>query len=242
MSHYPECSGIVIDWEKKHKELRQNLYNTQINEHTLQDLINVRELSDCWIICRVNGGENISEDEIIKAIEYGANEIMLPMIDHPDQLEKSIKIIDGQAKVITMIETTSSIDWLTELNKLPVDRFFVGLNDLAIDRKERNIFRPLLDGTIDLIRERTTNELGFGGLTHPQLGVPIPSNLLLSEMKRLECGFSFLRRSFLKDLNTYSIKEIIVAINNYYSNIEVNDSHQLQLHEQIKSYSSLNLI
>jgi hypothetical protein len=75
----------------------------------------------------------------------------------------------------------------------------VGLNDLAIDRGERNIFRAVLDGTVERVRRHFSIPFGFGGLTLPERGDPIPCRLLMGEMIRLGCNFSFLRRSFFRD-------------------------------------------
>jgi hypothetical protein len=86
------------------------------------------------------------------------------------------------------------------LGKLPLSRVYVGLNDLAIDRKKRFIFSALADGTVDYIRQYIKVPFGFAGLTLPDCGYPIPANLLYSEMARLLCSFAFLRRSFLRDI------------------------------------------
>ena len=47
-------TGFIVDLEKKGKDLRQQLYNTQITEHGLDDLKTARELTKSSIICRIN--------------------------------------------------------------------------------------------------------------------------------------------------------------------------------------------
>lgn len=205
--------GVVIDWEQKNKSVRQKLYDTQINEHTVDDLIDVRAQSNCWIICRINGGELVSKDEINKALDHGANEIMVPMISEPAQLEFALKAVDGRAKVMAMIETEDAVRQLHALAEFPVHRFYVGLNDLAISRNASNIFIPIADGTMDKIRARISGDFGFAGLTHPAMGNPISARLLMAEMRSLRCSFSFLRRSYFRDLQFSSEKEIVHAIN-----------------------------
>jgi len=87
-----------------------------------------------------------------------------------------------------------------ELARLPVSRVYVGLNDLAIERKTPNIFTAVADGTVERIRRAFPVPFGFGGLTLPDRGHPIPCRLLIGEMARLPCDFSFLRRSFHRDI------------------------------------------
>ncbi|HEX7705339.1 MAG TPA: hypothetical protein VF701_02675, partial [Thermoanaerobaculia bacterium] len=53
---------------------------------------------------------------------------------------------------------------------------------------------------------------GFAGLTHPAGGAPIPCRLLISEMVRLECTFSFVRRSFRRDAQRYGVAEVVRAL------------------------------
>jgi hypothetical protein len=75
-----------------------------------------------------------------------------------------------------------------------------------------NIFLALGDGTLDRLRPLFAAPFGFGGLTHPDRGTPIPSRLLLNEMVRLGCDFTFLRRSFHADVAQSSEGEVIAAI------------------------------
>jgi len=77
----------------------------------------------------------------------------------------------------------------------------VGLNDLAISRGSRTIFDAVVDGTVERLRKTfSETAFGFGGLTCIDRGEPIPCRLLLGEMVRLGADFSFLRRSFKRDI------------------------------------------
>jgi hypothetical protein len=77
---------------------------------------------------------------------------------------------------------------------------YIGLNDLAIERGASTIFEPVVDGTIDELRRLFSIPFGFGGLTLPDRGSPVPCRLLIAELTRLACSFSFLRRSFHRDI------------------------------------------
>ncbi len=58
----------------------------------------------------------------------------------------------------------------------------------------------MTDGTVDQVRRAFHVPFGVAGLTLPERGEPIPCRLLIGEMARLDCHFSFLRRSFHRDI------------------------------------------
>jgi hypothetical protein len=190
---------VIIDWENKGKELRQKLFDTQINKHSYKDLENVKSEINVPVITRINEFSNLNKDELERTINLGTNEILLPMVKEPKEVETILKQINGRTKLGILIETNSAINNAKELSKFPLSRVYVGLNDLSIERNNSNIFIPLYDGTIDEVRQYFNIPFGFGGLTHPNLGTPIPCLCLMEEMVRLKCDFSFLRRSFMKD-------------------------------------------
>lgn len=70
---------------------------------------------------------------------------------------------------------------------------------MLIGEGERNIFRAVSDGTVERVQRHFSIPFGFGGLTLPERGNPIPCRLLIGEMIRLSCNFSFLRRPFFRD-------------------------------------------
>jgi len=70
---------------------------------------------------------------------------------------------------------------------------------------------------------------GFGGLTLPGYGDPLPGRSLYSEMARLDCRFTFLRRSFYRDLNGMDLAEafhIMQAKISRYCNRSADESAQ----------------
>lgn len=193
-------TGIVVDWERVEKERRQSFADTQINQHSVEDLWRVRRLTEAPILCRINGLSSTSQEEIDLAIEAGANEILLPMAQSLDEVRSFLEMVGRRCGAGILIETVTAVRIAAELAKLPLARVFVGLNDLALDRGHNNIFDSLADGTIDRVRRYFRVPFGVGGLTLPDLGDPIPCRLLMGEMARLRCDFSFLRRSFYADI------------------------------------------
>jgi hypothetical protein len=226
------ATGIIIDLESKGKKHRQDFYNTQINKHEISNIQEIRKLSPIKLICRINGGDYLSGDEISAAIEAGADEILIPMVTSLKEIDFVLKLAKNQSQVSVMIETTRAIELGKEINEYPIKRVFVGLNDLAIARGSDNIFLPLVDGTIDEIRLNIDKPFGVAGLTHPNAGFPIVNKFLINEMKRLNCSFGFLRRSYYRDLEQYTQLTIIDALKESL-NTDFNLSHALKLKELV---------
>jgi hypothetical protein len=123
------------------------------------------------------------------------------MVKCADEVEKFVRAVGGRCETAILIETEECVIDATEIARVPLNAVYVGLNDLSISRCAPNIFPPLIDGTVERMREVFADrEFGFGGVTSVDGGWPLPCRLLLQEMARLACSFSFLRRSFMRDL------------------------------------------
>lgn len=193
-------AGILVDWENRGKEKRQQGYDTQVNHDTLADLERIRQAVDATVICRINNIPGIIETEIEQAIAAGVNEILIPMVRTPEEVQRVFTQVNGRCQVGILIETVTALNHLPELSALPLKRVYVGLNDLSIERNTRSLFTAISDGTVEMIRANCQAPFGFGGLTLPEMGSPIPCRLLMGEMLRLQAQFSFLRRSFHRDM------------------------------------------
>ena len=206
--------GIIVDWENQEKKERQNGSETEINRHTLDDLRAVRMATKGPVICRINGFNPDSASEIETAVNAGADEILLPMVRTVEEVEFALDIADGRCGTGILVETVAALSLVAELSQLPLDRIYVGLNDLAIERDTPNIFTAVADGTLAQIRSDVNSDMrfGFSGLTLPDRGRPIPCRLLIAEMARLNCSFSFLRRSFHRDTCDRDLEVVVAAI------------------------------
>lgn len=111
-----------------------------------------------------------------------------------------LQLADCRCGVGILVETAEAVAVSSTLARLPISRAYLGLNDLAIDRGSTSIFDALLDGTVERVRAEFDVPFGFGGLTLPDRGSPVPCRQLIAEMVRLDCSFSFLRRSFRRDV------------------------------------------
>ncbi|MFQ5737479.1 MAG: aldolase/citrate lyase family protein [Acidobacteriota bacterium] len=192
--------ALMVDWEYRGKEWRQRFADTQINRDTVDDLQRVRQSTEALIICRVNRVGEGTAAEIEDAIEAGANEILLPMVRRASEVERVLEMVGDRIGVGILVETVEAVERVQELARLELSRVYVGLNDLAIERDSAHIFEAMVDGTLERLRPFFRVPFGFGGLTLPDRGSPIPCRLLIAEMARLDCRFSFLRRSFWADI------------------------------------------
>ena len=193
--------GIVVDWERQGKRERQLGVDTEINEQTVGDLVRVRATTRVPVICRV---EPVQRRERRRG--RGGPRPAAPTRSscrwsgRRDEVERMLHLVDGRCGVGILVETAQAVAASAALARLPISRVYVGLNDLAIDRGSASIFDALLDGTVERVRAEFDVPFGFGGLTLPDRGAPIPCRQLIAEMVRLDCSFSFLRRSFRRDV------------------------------------------
>jgi len=193
-------AGIVVDWEHRGKAQRQAGFDTQISQETLEDLRRVRRCTDACVVCRINPFGPWSRGEVEEAIDAGADEILLPMVRSPEEVEQVLAWVRERCGLGILIETLEAVNNCHDLARLPLTRVYLGLQDLAIARGTPNPFRAIADGIVERVRRAFHVPFGFAGLTLPEAGAPIPCRLLIAEMARLSCSFSFLRRSFLRDI------------------------------------------
>jgi len=204
--------SIIVDWENIGKERRQVGAQTEINTHTLKDLVVVRACTDAHLLCRINHIPSSLAVEIEAAISGGADEILLPMVRSVEEVLRVLDLVNGRCQLGILIETVDAVNIAHELGQLPLSRIYVGLNDLSIERRTPNLFSAVADGTVEAVRRACRMPFGFAGVTLPDKGSPIQCSLLIREMARLDCEFTFLRRSFMKDIQHRNIKEEIPRI------------------------------
>ncbi len=191
---------VIVDWENKGKEERQSGRDTEINSDTPEDLRRVRQATYARVLCRINSFGPKTEAEVAEAIGCGADEILLPMVREAGEVQEVLRMAAGRCGVGILVETLDAVERAGELGRLPLSRVYAGLHDLSIERDDPNLFSVLLDGTLERIRGAFQVPFGFGGLTLPDCGSPVPCRLLIAEMMRLGCDYSFLRRSFRADV------------------------------------------
>ena len=192
--------GFIVDWERRGKSRRQAGEGTQINEDTLDDLVRVRAATRRPVLCRIDGYGPWTAQQVERAIEAGADELLLPMVRNPQQVDRTLDHVADRCSLGILIETREGVRQAAQLARRPLSRVYVGLNDLRIDRGSASLFQPLVDGTVDRGRADVGPvPFGVAGLTLPDRGTPVASRLLAAELVRQQASFTFLRRSFLAD-------------------------------------------
>ncbi len=220
-------TAVVVDWERSEKTQRQADaekiigITTQIAPDSPADLDRIVEVSAMPVLCRIDAWQRCGREDLGRAIEGGAAEVILPMVHGPEEVAEALEMAAGRVGVGVMIETVDAVRAAEEIAALPISRAYVGLMDLAIERRTPDIFEPLYDGLLEAM-SRTFQRVpfGFGGLTVPGRGDPVPTRLLAAEMVRLGCAFTFLRRSFIRDAKDNpgsgvgAIRKMIQQMNN----------------------------
>jgi hypothetical protein len=194
-------SAIVVDWERRGKAARQTGADTCISADDADDLARVRAATRAPVVCRLDRPGPWSPAQARLAAALGADEVLVPMVRRPEDVEPVLAAVAGDCRVGVLVETQEAVAAAARLAALPIARVYVGLNDLAIERRSTSLFDALADGTVDRVRAAVGDvRFGVGGLTVPGGGRPIPVELLIGELCRLRADFTFLRRSFWHDV------------------------------------------
>lgn len=206
------AAGVVVDWETRGKAARQDGFDTQVCADTVDDLDHARAATHAPILCRINPVGATTVDEVEAAVRGGADELLVPMVRAPDEVERVRELARDRVAVGLLVETRAAVERVDVLARLDPSRVFIGLNDLLVERGTGSLFTPVVDGLVDHLRAAFAAPFGFGGLTLPEGGTPIPAPLLAAEMVRLRCDFTFLRRSFLRDARACGYGEAVGRI------------------------------
>ena len=161
---------IFIDMEVLGKAERQGGMDTVQSHHVPEDIAKVRAAigDQAEIMARVNPMNPNSQTEIDDAIANGAGVTMLPMWRTADDLRQLVRMVNGRAKVMPLLETDTAAEHLPEALAVPgIDQMHIGLNDLHLCYHQKFMFQLLTDGTVDRLcaelREASI-PYGFGGV------------------------------------------------------------------------------
>jgi len=209
MAEQSGIDSVMIDWERKTAESG----SADGPVDTAQDLVRLVSELDIPVSVRINGAKDSLEDEVNIACECGAEYIMLPMAKHEDDVYRFIDLVNGRAQTIVQIETQQLVNRLGKFRNLRWNHAYIGMLDLASSRGEDSIWPMLLDHTIEsIVTTLRGRSIGFGGITVVGGGSPVPFTMLLHEMTRLGCTFSFMRRSFKREVKDRDFNADVDAI------------------------------
>lgn len=191
---------VFYDLEYIGKESRQHGRNTVKSMNSIDDIPAVRKVLDkTELLVRTNPIHAYTKMEVDKAIEYGADVLMLPMVMDQHDVEQFVSYVNGRAKVCIMIETAAAMARLDKILAVPgVDELFIGLNDLHISMGLTFMFEFLSDGLLEYIADKCNKAgmpFGFGGIARIGEG-DLPSDNILGEHVRLGSTSVILSRTF----------------------------------------------
>lgn len=216
---------IFIDMEFIGKDVRQGGLDTVQNHHTVDDIKTVRSvLTKSKVLARVNPIHETltdypsSEEEIDRAVEAGADIVMLPYFKSVAEVEKFLKAIKSsserynrEVQTCLLVETAEAALLLDEILELKgIDMVHIGLNDLHLALHKKFMFELLSDGIVDSLAAKIKNkgiQFGFGGLASLNGGA-IPGSVILKEHYRLGSSMVILSRSFCDTGKHTDLEEI----------------------------------
>lgn len=198
---------IWIDLEKNGKYERQKHIDSVKSNHTLEDVKRMSPfIKSSKLMVRINPIFENSKYEIDKAIEYGADIIMLPMFKNKREVEIFFKLINGRCKTVLLLETKEAVENLDDILTIKeIENIHIGLNDLSLSYGYKFMFESLANGLVEKICKKIHDRkisYGFGGIAQIGTGT-LPAELILSEHMRLSSDQVILSRSFSKiDFNS----------------------------------------
>jgi citrate lyase beta subunit len=217
--------ALVVDWEWRGKCERQEGADTEVNRDTPEHLAALASFSPMRRVCRLNAFGPWTAAEVELAVGHGATDVLLPMVESAFEVEAFLSFLDGRARAGILVETDQACRRAEELARLPVDLVYVGLNDLAVERRSSALFLPLVDGTAERLRQVFSGcAFGLAGLTVLDAGHPVPCRRLIEEMARLGCDFTFLRRSFRRDVAGRDVAREVARLRSAWERLRLRDA------------------
>lgn len=197
---------IFFDLEYINKSERQRGRDTLILNNDIEQLPQIRNVTTkSELLVRVNALYPHSKAEIDKAIKYGADIIMLPMVIDAEDVKMLVEYVNGRAKVMPMIETAQALARIDDIVEVDgVDELYIGLNDLHISMGLTFMFELLSGGIVEYAANKIKAagiKFGFGGIAKIGEGI-LPAEAILAEHFRLGSESVILSRTFRNEVGT----------------------------------------
>lgn len=197
---------IFLDMEFIGKDSRQGGLDTVQNHHTVEDVKNIRNaIEKAKLLVRVNPIHEAldnypsSKEEIDATISAGADILMLPFFKTVEEVKTFIKLVDGRAKTLLLVETVEAANLIDDILEVSgIDMIHLGLNDMHLELGMKFMFQLLADGTVDKLGAKIKAKgipFGFGGIATLEGGA-LPGSMVLKEHVRLGSSMVIVSRSF----------------------------------------------
>ena len=194
---------IGVDTERLNKAVRQgHVPDARISDHELSDLTRLQPVvRAARLFARVNPLHDGSRQEVECAVANGASVLMLPYFVSAREVEGFVRLVDGRARTVLLLETAAAVVRLHDIVAVPgVDEVMVGLNDLHLSTGVSSHFELVASDLMNLIAEQVHRHglrFGFGGLARANDDtLPVASDLVLAQHARLGSTSAWISRSF----------------------------------------------
>ena len=238
---------IFVDMEFIGKDSRQGGLDTVQNHHTVEDVKNIRNaIEKAKLLVRVNPIHEAlpnypsSKDEIDATIVAGADILMLPFFKTVEEVKTFIKLVDGRAKTLLLVETVEAANLIDEILEVPgIDMIHLGLNDMHLELGMKFMFQLLADGTVEKLGNKIKAKgipFGFGGIA-TLAGGALPGSMVLKEHVRLGSSMVIVSRSFC---NTDVITDLDEANRIFHDGIKAIRDLEAEVQNEPKEYFEKN--
>lgn len=209
---------VFVDMEYIGKSQRQGGMDTVQSRHTTADVRALRgTLQKAQLLVRCNPIHEAtadyvsSQEEIDSILESGADIIMLPYFKTAKEVEQFVRLVDGRAKTLPLMETREAAENADEILQVDgIDEIYIGLNDMSLSYGYRFMFQLLANGTVDTLAEKFHKKglpFGFGGIASLKGGM-LPGEYVLKEHYRLGSSRVILSRSFCNTQKMDSLEQV----------------------------------
>ena len=209
---------VGVDLERLGKAERQAGEDVRLSDHGVADLVAVAAmLTRATAFVRINPLHPGTQREIETVLEAGAQAVMLPFFDGPEDAVRFVRLLGGRAQALLLIETPAALVQAEEIFAVAgVDEAMLGLNDLRLAMGLASHFELLVSPRAALLAEQAARagmRLSAGGVTSPSHeGLPVPPDLVLAQYPRLGITGAWLSRSFTALCDGRSLAEGVTAI------------------------------
>ena len=194
---------IGADLEHMGKAARQAGADVRLSSHTVEDLgavAGVVKRASAFV--RINPLHPGSPQEIETVLAVGAQAVMLPYFEGPQDAERFVRLLDGRARALLLVETPAAVAQAREIFAVAgIDEAMLGLNDLRLAMGLESHFQLLVSPRAAQLAEEAARaglRLSAGGVASPEAqGLPIPPDLVLAQYPRLGITGAWLSRSFV---------------------------------------------
>lgn len=193
---------IGIDLETIGKRQRQGHLNTWISDHSEADLPRLRpSIRKGALFARCNPVHPGLAAEIERLLRHGVTVLMLPFFTSRAEAETFIRLVDGRATPVLLVETRESAAIIPELCCIDgVEEIHIGLNDMRLSLGWPSHFHVLASDFLVRICAQVLEKglrLGVGGVGRAGDNLlPIPSDLVIAQLPRLGATASLVSRAF----------------------------------------------